>query len=133
MSRIRPLFVLTTLLCLAPTAQAGDKAKMPHVVNCTGHDMLVCAYNGNDSFGAAASWSTVMHDGESARLRCDGNGTQRCKVAMMGARGGATCSNAATRNTGIAEFKSTYWIQGSGDDAALQLTDLDERDCSSNN
>lgn len=133
MSLTRPFLFLAILFCIALPAEAGDKAKMPHVINCTGHDMLVCAYDGNDGFGAAASWSTVMHDGEVARLHCDGNGTQRCKVAMMGARSSATCSNAATKNTGVAEFKNTYWLQGSGDEAALQWTDIDERDCDPTN
>jgi hypothetical protein len=127
---IVPLALFVAGLSFAGSSLAGDKQKMPHLVNCSENKVLVCAYNGDDSAGVVASWSTVVNEGQRVQPKCDGHGKKRCRIAMMTSGGGATCLKAANKGGHSADFKTTYKImRGSDGPYYLEETDGNAKTC----
>lgn len=129
MSYARPLLLVCALIGLATSAQAGDNAKMPRLINCSSQDLLVCYYNGDDSIYSFTSGDSKASVGETVKAKCDGNGKQRCKVAVTGWTESMSCSKAADNGVMKADFKSTYRIVRIDGKYDLVEVDQDERSC----
>lgn len=123
-----PAAMLTAGLFFAGSSQAGDEARMQKIRNCADHDVLVCAYNAKDGFGAVQSWSKVLSKGEQGQIKCKGQGQKLCRVAMVKANG-KSCLDAAKKGGEAAEFKTNYQIISDGNKHFLQSVEKDDKTC----
>ena len=115
---------LFTLIGASSSAHAKVKLK---VKNCADTKMLVCVFNGKDSSLFAESDFARIKDGDSATLKCEGQGKGGCKI-KVNTDASKTCVSGT--NTHIkGRYKGHFLLYGDeGSSQFIKVTESEYKD-----